>query len=74
MKKKDLIAFFSEFWEINSSKIKDSLRLDNTDLENQSSFRFYQFIAAVESNFGIKLSNINDIETFRDLCVSAEAI
>ncbi len=67
MEKKELIAFFAEFWEIAEDKIVDNLKLDNETLENQSSLRFYQFIAAVESNFNVRVENINNILTFGDL-------
>jgi acyl carrier protein len=67
MKKQNLIKFFSEFWKIDPSNIKDSLCLDDTSLKNQSSVRFYQFIAALESNFNVKIDDINNINTFGDL-------
>ncbi len=67
LKKEELTTLFSEFWSIDQSEIKDDLPLDDKTLKNQSSIRFYQFIAAVESNFDVTVRNINDIHTFKDL-------
>ena len=67
MNRKELIQFFSDFWEIDSSKINDKLELNDKTLNNQSSIRFYQFIAAIESNFDVKIMSINKIVTFGDL-------
>jgi len=67
MNKKELIQFFSDFWNIDISKINDKLELNDKTLNNQSSIRFYQFIAAIESNFDVKIMNINKIVTFGDL-------
>jgi hypothetical protein len=67
MEKSELISFFSEFWGLEKHKIKDDLILDNEHLSNNSSVRFYQFIAALESNFNIRLRNVEDIFTFGDL-------
>lgn len=67
MEKVRLIKFFSEFWGIEKSKIKDDLILDDEHLHNHSSVRFYQFIAALESNFDLKIKDIGSILTFRDL-------
>jgi len=65
--KSDLIKFFSDFWKIDTSKINDNLELDDNTLDNNSSIRFYQFIAAIESNFDVKIVNINKIKTFGDI-------
>lgn len=65
--KKRLISLTSEFWKIPASKIKDSLKLDNQTLINSSSIRFYQYIAAIESNLGVKVKDLNKIRTFGDL-------
>lgn len=62
-----LKEFFSEFWEIDISKIHDKLEFDNSVINNFSSIRFYQFIAALESNFDVKISKINEILTYGDL-------
>lgn len=67
MNKKELIHFFSDFWNIDISKINDKLELNDKTLNNQSSIRFYQFIAAIESNFDVKIMSINKIITFGDL-------
>jgi len=62
-----LKELFSEFWEIDISKIHDKLEFDNSVINNFSSIRFYQFIAALESNFDVKISKINEILTYGDL-------
>ena len=67
MNRKELIQFFSDFLEIDSSKINDKLELNDKTLNNQSSIRFYQFIAAIESNFDVKIKDINRIITFGDI-------
>ena len=71
MDKKALVQLFSDFWQISPSEVTDDLRLDNEALKNQSSIRFYQFVAAVESNFNVKVRNLNKILTFRDLLENA---
>lgn len=67
MDKKELIQFFSEFWKIESSKINEDLKLDDEMLNNRTSIRFYQFIAAIESNFDVKVTNLNNLNTFGDI-------
>lgn len=67
MEKAQLINFFAEFWKVNKSEISDSLKIDSEVLENYSSIRFFQFIAAVESNFGVKIENLDKIFNFEDL-------
>ena len=72
--KNKLIALTSEFWNIAESQITDNLRLDDETLHNNSSVRFFQFIAAVESNLNVKVKNINKIRTFKDLSDNIEAV
>ena len=67
MEKSELIRFFSEFWEMDSSQIHDEMKLNDETLKNQSSIRFYQFIAALESNYKVKVKNLSKISTFGDL-------
>ena len=67
MKKEKLIEFFSEFWGIEYTKINDDLVLSDENLNNHSSVRFYQFIAALESNFNVKIKDIESVFTFGDL-------
>ena len=62
--------FFSEFWKVDVDKITDKLRLDDNSLEDQNSVRFYQFIAALESNLDITIKNVHKIVTFGDLLKS----
>ena len=70
--RKELISFFSDFWKIESSQIHDDMKLNDEILKNQSSIRFYQFIAALESNYDVKVQNINTILTFGDLVRNIE--
>jgi len=65
--KKKLIVLTSEFWGIPVSKVVNSLRFDDQILNKSSSIRFYQFIAAVESNLNVKVKDISKILTFNDL-------
>lgn len=67
MNKKELIKFFSDFWKIDNSNINNNLELNDKKIKNQSSIRFYQFIAAIESNFDVKIKNVENIKTFGDL-------
>ena len=67
MEKTQLIQFFSEFWEIDESEITDSLKIDSQTLESYSSIRVFQFIAAIESNFNVRVENLDKISTFGDL-------
>jgi hypothetical protein len=67
MNKTELIKFFSEFWNIEKSQIKEDLILNDENLNNHSSVRFYQFISALESNLNVRVDNIETIFTFGDL-------
>ncbi len=67
MEKSQLIKFFSEFWKIDESEVTDSLQIASQNLEDYSSIRVFQFIAAIESNFNIRVENIDKITTFGDL-------
>jgi len=67
MERTELIQFFSEFWEMDSSQIHDNMKLNDETLKNQSSIRFYQFVAALESNYKVKVKNLSKISTFGDL-------
>ena len=57
---------------MEESEISDDLALNDETLNNHSSVRFYQFIAALESNFNIKIKNIGEIFTFGDLIKNIE--
>jgi len=72
MERDELISFFSDFWKIDRSHIHDDLKLNDEILKNQSSIRFYQFIAALESNYDVKIKNLNTILTFGDLIENLE--
>lgn len=72
MEKRKLIKFFSEFWNIKESEIKNDLILNDENLHNHSSVRFYQFISALESNLNIKIKDLGEIFTFGDLIKNIE--
>ena len=67
MEKIHLINFFSEFWGIEKSEITDSLEINDQYLEDYSSIRVFQFIAAIESNFNVRVENLDKISNFGDL-------
>ena len=67
MEKEKIIKFFSEFWKIKESNINESLILNDENLKNHSSVRFYQFIAALESNLDVTVKNVENIFTLGDL-------
>ncbi len=52
---------------MDRSHIHDAMKLNDETLKNQSSIRFYQFIAALESNYNVKVKNLGNISTFGDL-------
>ena len=52
---------------MDRSQINDAMKLNDETLKNQSSIRFYQFIAALESNYNVKVKNLSNISTFGDL-------
>jgi acyl carrier protein len=65
--KNKLKLFTSKFWNVSVSKINDNFKFDDENLKDLSSIRFFQFIIAIESNFDVKVKNINKIITFKDL-------
>ena len=60
MEKKELIVFVSNFWKIPISEVSPELSFDSQNLKDFSSIRFYQFMAALESNFSIKITNLEN--------------
>jgi acyl carrier protein len=70
MDRQDIIKFCAEFWQVDHSVIEDNLKLDDKSLPNNSSIRFYQFIARLEAHFGAQLENAMEIRTFGDICQS----
>ena len=67
MNKKELKSFFSEFWKIEIDSLKDETLLNNETIKDLNSIRLYQFYAAVESNFDVRIKNIENIKSFKDL-------
>lgn len=72
MEKKELKTFFSKFWKVQESKINDDLKIDDAAIPNFNSMRFYQFIAAVEDNFGVSIKNVSAVKTFKNLLEEVE--
>ena len=70
----EIIKFSADFWQIDPLTIHESLRLDDRDLPNNTSIRFFLFIAQVESHFGMKIENAFEIMTFGDLFKALESL
>ncbi|MBI2138991.1 acyl carrier protein [Candidatus Woesearchaeota archaeon] len=70
MKKEQLRQFFSKFWDVPLERVTESLALDDTALADYSSVRFYQFIAALESRFGVRVEHLENVVTFGSLLES----
>ena len=67
MNKEELIKFCAEFWQVEASIINEDLGLNDRDLPNNSSIRFYQFLATLESHFQVRVGDTSNIVTFGDL-------
>ncbi len=67
MDEKELKKFTAEFWKIPLPSIKPELELDDKNLNNQDSLRFFEFISEIEKKFKVRVENINQIKTFNDL-------
>lgn len=72
MDRDKIIAFCAEFWQVEAELIVDTLKLDDKSLPNNSSIRFYQFIAQLESRCSVRVSDVNGILTFGDLLKDIE--
>lgn len=71
--RKKIIKLASDFWGVPISQIVDSFAFDDKHIDgNISSVRFFQFIAAIESNFDVKVKDTHKIRTFEDLMHSIE--
>ena len=62
-----IIIFFSEFWQMDIASFTLDIKFDNKEIDNFTSLRFLQFIAAIESNFDFKFDSINELTSMRDL-------
>ena len=71
--REEIIQFSADFWQIDPSTIHESLRLDDRDLPNNTSIRFFLFMAQVESHFGMRIENAFEIMTFGDLFKALES-
>ncbi|MDP3734728.1 MAG: hypothetical protein Q8R37_05860 [Nanoarchaeota archaeon] len=72
MDKQKVINFCAEFWQVDPTLITEDLKIDDKALPNNSSIRFYQFMATVEEHFDVRINNINDVATFGDLFKNLE--
>ncbi|GEM_PF-2686917 len=62
-----VIPFFAEFWKVDPTLITEAMALDDARLPNNSSIRFYLFMAAVEKKFLVQLEDVHTITTFGEL-------
>ena len=67
MNREEIIQFSAEFWQVEPSFIVENLKLDDKSLPNNSSIRFYQFMAKTEAHFNVRINDVNSIITFGDL-------
>ena len=67
MERNEIINFSASFWQVDAEIIQDQLRLDDKQLPNNSSIRFYQFLANLESHFKTRIDDIHNVVTFGDL-------
>ena len=67
MDQEQLRHFCAQFWQVELSRISLDLRLDDPCLPHNTSIRFYQFIAALERQFKVRVNNIDTIITFGNI-------
>lgn len=63
----EIVMFCAEFWQVDSSAIHEKLALNDETLPNNSSIRFFMFIAKIEAKFKVRVNDIENITTFGDL-------
>lgn len=63
----ELRALVARFWALEPTNVDDRLRFDPTHLRNMTSLRFFRFLAAVESKFGIRLADPSTITSYAAL-------
>lgn len=63
-----LFSFFAKFWNVDPKIISREMTLDDRNLPQNSSIRFYLFMAAIEKEFKVTLDEVHTIMTFGDLC------
>jgi len=68
MDRKELFLFFAEFWKVDPAMLSEEMALDDRRLPNNSSIRFYLFMAAVEKKCNLQLEEVETITTFGHLC------
>ena len=74
MDSKKIIDFCARFWNVNPSFIKEEIYLDDRSLPNNSSIRFFQFIATMESELKVYVDNVHEINTFGDLFLNIKEL
>ena len=52
-----LRSLVAQFWTVDPTVVTDALLFDKSHIRNMSSIRFFRFIAAVESNLGVRLAD-----------------
>lgn len=62
-----LRTLVAQFWRLRPEEVEDTLLFHASRLRNFSSVRFLTFIAAVESNFGVRIADPGAITTFAAL-------
>ncbi len=67
MNREEIVAFCADFWQVNPSVIVPDLKLDDQSLPQNTSIRFYLFMAQVEDHFNIRVENVDEIMNFGDL-------
>ncbi len=67
MDEEQLKAFTAEYWKLKPSGVHEGLSFDNVQIANFSSIKFYRFIAEVEKRFKVKVHNLSQIATLKDL-------
>lgn len=63
----EIVKFCAEFWQVDPLVINNKLALNDENLPNNSSIRFFMFIAKIEAKFKVRITDIENITTFGDL-------
>jgi len=62
-----VLSFIAAFWEMPESDVADGVELSEKDIPGLTSVRFFEFIAAIEAEFDVKVANIEKVLTVGDL-------
>lgn len=63
----EIISFCAVFWRVEPSVITPSLRFDDPQLPNNTSIRFFLFMAEIEKHFQVRLEEVQEITTFGEV-------